>query len=408
MFFWLFCIGRKGNLYICDFCLLLLMGRHFHIVNFSLSKQLAETYLCVFLRNFAIALIGIFLPIYLFKELSYSFREVLLFFIIMQFCAAFFAPFIAKINASWGCKHTILLSVPFTLLFFMTLDILKDVHFLFYLIPVVGGVAESMYWMAFHVNFAKSTNYKHRGEQVTIWYVMSILLGVIGPLVGALILTFLNFSILFVLVAILLVASAIPLFSSKEVFSRASFSIKYIFNRKRVRDAFAFFGYGTRHMAGAILWPFFIFFIVKEYFNLGLVISVASIFTALITWLFIGRIIDSHSKRRFISWGSFIDSIISILRIFPKNVLHVLGLTTLGAVAYDLVDVPFSAKMYNKAQVDTLGYITFRAVFAHLGRVFIMAVPLVASYYVDPFAPYEAIKYAFIALVPLVYLQRLL
>lgn len=384
------------------------MGRHFHIVNFSLSKQLAETYISVFLRNFAIALIGIFLPIYLFKELSYSFSQVILFFIILHGFAGLISPVVAKVNAWFGCKHTILMSVPFTLLFYILLDVLKEVNLIFYLIPVIGGISESMYWIAFHVNFTKFSDPKHRGEEISIWYVMSITLGVIGPLIGALILTFLGFNILFVLVAVLLLASALPLFSTREVFSRATFSVKYIFNMKRIRDAFAFIGYGARQIGGALLWPFFIFFVVKEYFSMGLVISIASIFTALITWLLIGKTVDSHSKRTYINWGSFFDSIIWIFRIFPTSFLHVLGLTTLGAVAYDAVDVPLSAKMYNKAQVDTLGYITFRSIFTHVGRVFILLIPFIASFYVDPFTPFVALKYGFVALIFVVYLQRLI
>lgn len=384
------------------------MGRHFHIVNFSLSKQLAETYLSVFLRNFSVALIGIFLPLYLFKELNYSFFSVILFFIIMHGFAGVISPIVAKVNVRFGCKHTILISMPFILSFYILLDILKDFSFVFYLIPLIGGVAESLYWMAFHVNFAKYSDNKHRGEEISIWYVMSIFLGVIGPLIGALILTFLNFNILFVLVAMLLLLSAVPLFSSKEVFSRDSFSIKHIFNFKRLRDGVAFIGYGARQMGGSLMWPFFIFFIVKEYFSLGLVISIASIFTAMITWLLIGKTIDTHSKRTYINFGSFLDSIFWILRLFANNFVHILGLTTLGAVAYDAVDVPLCAKMYNKAQVDTLGYFTFRNIFVNLGRVLILLVPLIGSFFVDPFAPYEALKFGFIALIPLVYLMRLI
>jgi len=385
------------------------MGRHFHIVNFALSRQLAETYISVFLRNFAVAMIGIFLPIYLFKELAYSFRTVLLFYIVLQSVACLSSPFIAKINAKHGCKHIILFSVPFTLIFYMALDILKEVSYIFWIIPILGGISESMYWIAFHVNFTKFTDNRHRGEEVSVWYVMTIVLGVIGPLIGALVLTFLSFNILFILVALLLLASALPLFSTEEVFSHSTFTIKSIFNSKRIKDGAAFVGYGARQMAGAVCWPFLIFFLVKSlYFNLGLVISVSSIFTALVAWLFVGRIVDKHSKRSFINWGTFIDSIVNVVRYFVNGFVQIIGLTVAGSVSYDLADIPFSAKTYNKAQVDTLGYMTYRSIFVNLGRILILIVPIIGSYFVDPLAPYEAFRITFVALVPFIFLQRLI
>ncbi len=346
---------------------------HFHLIHFTLNKQLSEMYLFIFISSLAFSMIGIFIPLYLLSELQYSFINVLLFYILYFFIFAIFAPFSAKLCSKIGFKHTILLSMPLLIGFFGLLYSIKTHANLFYLAAIIFGVSRSLYWLPFHSNFTKFTDRKHRGEEIGIWYSLATIIGIIGPLVGALILTYVGFSWLFLIVTGLSFVSVIPLFYSKEVYGKYNFRLKGL--KESGKDALAFIGYGVKYTAHGIFWPVFIFLMIGNYLKLGGIISCAALFTAFFSW-FIGRYSDINSKSEMLKSGSLIESIIWIVRIFARTFKHFLGLSILGMMSFTMIDIPFMAKVYNKAQKRLLEYFVFREVYLCIGRILVLAIVL--------------------------------
>ena len=95
---------------------------HFHFLR---NRELNELYTSIAIRAFAISLIGIFIPIFLY-QLNYSFSQIFLFFgLIALFNLIFLFPS-AKFASKYGLKHGMLLSIPFLIVFFLLLFSLDD------------------------------------------------------------------------------------------------------------------------------------------------------------------------------------------------------------------------------------------------------------------------------------------
>lgn len=374
----------------------------FHFINFTLNKELTQIYASIFLKSLALSMIGVFVPIYLLKELNYSFVSVLLFFITMILVWSVLSPISAKICARFGHKHTILFTVPFFLLFYVFLYMWKAGYPL-YPLALVLGIAESLYWMAFHAEFIRDTDDEHRGEEISIWYTISIILGVVGPLFGGVIITLFGFNVLFAIVGVLLLISVVPLFLSGENYGRTIFSLRDVFNRERLKESIAFVSYGFRAVGSGFMWPVFIFFLLREYISLGAVISFASLMTAFSTWL-IGKEIDKHGGI-LVRFGTIIDSIVWLLRMFPSKFVHILFLTFLGDSAYDAVDMTFTTRTYKKASLvsDRLEYLVFRRIFTNLGRLLCFLVVLIGTYFFSAGFEINALKVGFVATAIVVY-----
>lgn len=346
---------------------------HFHLIHFTLNKQLSGMYLFIFISSLAFSMIGIFIPLYLLIELQYSFVNILLFFIMYFFIFGIFSPFSAKLGSRLGFKHTILLSIPLLIVFYGLLYALKAHHSLFYLTAIVFGISRSLYWISFHSNFTKFSDRKHRGEEIGVWYAATTLIGVIGPLIGAFILTFIGFNWLFLVVSILSFASVVPLFYSKEVYGKYEFRLKDL--RESGRDIVAFIALGTKYIANGIFWPIFIFLMLSSYLKLGSIISVAALFTAFFSW-FIGRFSDISGKSKMLKSGSIFESVVWFVKIFARTFWQFLGLSVLGMMSITMVDIPFMAKVYNKAQKKVTEYIVFREVYLTIGRILMLSIML--------------------------------
>ena len=351
-----------------------------HLLHFKPNHKLKEIYLSVFIRALAISMIGVFIPIYLIREINYSLQQVLWFYVVFSVAYGIFTILSAKISSKIGFKYCILISAPFYLLFYGLLYYLKQVDISFYYIAMIGALASSLYWISFHTTFAKYTDHNHMGEEIGIWYSIVVFIGLLGPLVGGIILTFFSYKILFIFVALTLILSIIPIFRLKIIKEEQSYNIRNIFKKNNLRDIPAFIGYGARSNAQAVLLPIFVFFLLKKYLYLGFVSSGVGFFTALFTFM-IGRTSDVHDKRKLIRLGTFLSALSWIILLFAKNLWQLFIIATLAGISFTMVDVPFSALTYDKANKSksVVEYLVFKELIVSCGMIILLSSVLILN-----------------------------
>ena len=173
--------------------------RHIYRLN-RIRKELNEVYLNQVIQTFALALIGIFIPIYLLKA-GFSFNTVLVFMIITWATLAALAPLSAKLSCRIGLKHTILLRAPVLMLFLFMLMYIGNMSLPFlFLIAFIGGVSLCLYWVPINSEFVKNTDRLHIGQQIGLLKAFPKIAAIFAPLIGGLVLEFLGFNILFIMV----------------------------------------------------------------------------------------------------------------------------------------------------------------------------------------------------------------
>ncbi|MFP4656061.1 MAG: hypothetical protein ACLFNK_00600, partial [Candidatus Woesearchaeota archaeon] len=185
-----------------------------HGIRYLLNKELTEIYITHALRNFAHSMVGIFVPIYLLQS-GLQLYQVFLFYIIAYSIEFFFFIFGSRFSSYMGIKHSILLSMPLIILFFValykieTLFSLLPLWLLFILLSSLFAAAMFLYWFSFHVDFAKFSDSENEGKQVGTLQAITTLFSVLGPLFGGLIITIFSFDLLFIIVSIILFAATI-------------------------------------------------------------------------------------------------------------------------------------------------------------------------------------------------------
>ncbi len=342
------------------------------------KKKLSQIYVSVLIRSFAISLISLFIPLYLYKELSYTLEQTLLFFIFYAVIFAVSTPLAAKFSARYGIKHAILLSVPFFLIFVLLLYFLPLIKIPLVIVSAFLGLYVAFYWMGFHLVFYHNSNHKHRGEAFGKRRSVSIFGTMLGPIFGGFIIKYVGFYLVFLIIILLMFISAFFLFLSKDKHVKYDFSVRSIFNGKYWKDSLFFVSRGTYAIAAGVIWPLFIFFIVDDYFILGIVGTLASGMSVILVW-FTGKYSDLIGKRKIVRWTVWFESLSWFLRALVNNTLQVFGVTLLGGLTYGIFEAPLGALEYDKARGNITEYFVSREIFICLGRILILTFVLITD-----------------------------
>ena len=341
-------------------------------------KELDRIYVSVAFKSFAISLISLFVPVYLFTELNYTLTHTLLFFIYYSLAFMISSPVSAKYSARFGVKHSILMSVPLYLLFVLALYFLPLVKIPLFVPGCLIGFSMSFYWMGLHSVFYKASDHKHRGAEVGKRTSISIFATMLGPLLGGVMIKYVGFQLVFILASILLFSSAFFLFTSKERHIKYHFSLKKIFIRKHWENSVFFVSRGSRVMAVGVIWPLFIFSILGDYFSLGIIGSVTAGVSAILIWI-IGDYSDHTNKRKIIRWSVGFESLSWFIRAMITTIYGVFGATIFGAVVHGVIESPMGALEYDKIKNNMAYYFVSREVYICLGRIILIGVVLLTD-----------------------------
>lgn len=339
------------------------------MAHFFKNRELNELYLALAIRAFALAMIGIFVPIFLYK-FGFAFKEIFLFYFFIGVVHIIFVLPAAKLSSKKGLKHSMLFSMIPLVIFFLFLYSMEEFNWPLYVLSFLVGMHTSLFWTSFHIDFSKFSDPKKRGMQVGFSKIMSLVFAALGPAVGGFLLFFFGFKFVFVLVSFLLILSIAPLFTSKEVHEPFSFSIKGFFKEQKFRDFISFIGHGIENKLGLVVWPLFIFvFILEEkYTTLGLVSS-ASFLAALIFTFAAGKFSDINRKLT-LRIGIIFNSCVWIARSFVTIPAHVFVTDSFFGASQATMHVPFDATNYDKARKkERVHMIMQREIYHHIGSL---------------------------------------
>jgi len=349
-----------------------------HYLHFLKNKELNELYISVAIKSFALSMISIFIPIFL-LNLNYSLTSVLIFYAIINATHALFIIPATKISSKYGFKHSILYSIPILIIFYLGLFTLEQSNWPIYLLAVIFGVSNSLFWMGYHVDFSKFSDKKNRGKEVGIAKIVNLIFHALGPVIGGLILTLIGFKALFATVSVLLIASAIPLFFSKDIHEPILFSIKEIFKGQKLKNTLVFAGHGIESGLSTVIWPIFIFFtILNDFTTLGLVSSLSILFSLVFVFI-VAKFSDIHRKL-VLKIGSIMNTLIWGVRFFIKTTFQVFIIDSFYGVSQTLIHIPFDALSYDKANKSNIvKFIIFREIIIQTGRVMLFLIMTVIA-----------------------------
>jgi len=342
------------------------MHKHQLFTKFLVNRELDELYISIAIRSLALAMISVFIPIYLLK-LDYSLKAVFLFMAIFQFTHAIITIPAAKFASSKGFKHCILISVPLLILFYGLLYFLGSKSIPLFVLAIIYGISSAFFWMGFHTDFSKSAKKEKRGKEIGLMRIIMLVFSTIGPLIGGIIAAF-SFNLLFLIGSILIFISVFPLFLSMDIHEKVDFSIKKVFTDTSFKRIAGFVGYGIEVGVSNGVWPIFIFLgILKTVTSLGIVTSLA-IFISIFSAYLISKVKDKNMRKTF-HQGAFIAMFLNLIIIFTKTVFQAYFFNILITIKKTFLSIPYDEITYYKAKKKGIvEVITMREMYANIAR----------------------------------------
>jgi MFS family permease len=341
----------------------------------------------------ASGLIGIFLPVFLYELFDRRFVHVLMFFGISSLVYVPLIALGAQFLNKYGFRKALRTSVFVGALIYTIYFFLNEQN-MFYLIPlsVIALVLYRMlYWLPYHVDFAKFTDPKNRGRQLSSIRATRLIATIILPVVSGFIISYFGFSVLFFIAIILYLISGIPYIMiprTNEQFSWGYLETwKKFFSNLKHKVMIAYVADGAETTIGLFLWPIFIFELLDgNYLEVG-VISSLIIGIAVVLQLVTGKLIDTHKKKdAMLKWGTVFYSVGWIAKIFVVTAFEIFI-----AGAYHNI-----TKIFTRTPIDTLTYemsadeghyvdefTVLKEMAVHTGRVLMVTLAVVLSFFVS-------------------------
>ncbi|MFC1663257.1 hypothetical protein ACFL04_03805 [Patescibacteria group bacterium] len=353
------------------------------------TKQMEELYVSVAIRQFAIAAMGLFVPIYLFT-LGYSLWQIMMFYGLVYLIYILIIPFGGNYIGKYGYEKSIVMASIFQALHYFSLFSIVYWPTAFWLAIIFWAIQKMLYWPAFHEDFGSFSNQKDQGREVGVFAAINQIVLILAPLIAGVIIKFFGFPILFGVAILLILLSNVPILQTKEKIQLVNItygdSVRYSTDKKRRSTLLAYVGFGEELLSETV-WPIFIFIVVKDFLGLGGLVAGATLITALVI-LYVGRLYDHGKKIQVVSGGTLMYFISWLARLITKSTGGVFLMDSLQKIFKNILFVPIVADMYKHA--GHRKHLILHGIFFEqglsIGKIFAATLVIVLALFFDGFA----------------------
>lgn len=361
-----------------------------HFLHYVLKREVTQFFTSIAIRYLAIGMILIFEPIYLYFYFGKSLSLTLLFFAAIHGLFALVVVFGGKLMAKFGSKHVILGSHFFFVGYYFCLFFLYQSFWLIPLAIILKVVGMALFWPAFHTDFIRFSEIGYRGRSVGRLNLVCSVPAIISPIIGGWILAVFGYPVLFTVVLIVLMISAIPMFLSKEVHVAYSDSYlaawKRIFKKRNKRINLGFIADGMESGITIVVWPIFMTTLAIGYGYMGEIVTFSLAMAALFA-LYMGRLSDRLINRiKLLNIGATLTSISWLIKFFVTTPFTAFLSHIIYRICRTAAGIPFQVLLYERASIrgaEADEFIVYREILINMSR-FLFFVALAAFFFFIP------------------------
>lgn len=313
--------------------------------------KLSELYVSNMLRSVALTIFFVFIPFYMYDH-GYSAVSILAlygcFFVVRAPSDIIAGYYVAR----FGPKHTIILSNLFQIINATMLLTVPQQHWNIILIALPFGIAQSFFFIAYHVSFSKIKHTPKAGAELGHMQIFEKVGFMLGPLVGGVVGSVLGSQYIFITATLLLILSLWPLLlTSEPTKTNQKITFKTLPVQKIKRDIFSNICIGVENTLCQNAWPFYVAIFILSgavYAQLGFLTALA-VLVAIISAKLMGRISDTRLARPVMRTSLYLNAFVHCLRPFVGNIGGVLAVNIANEAITTGYRMPFMKGLYAAA-----------------------------------------------------------
>lgn len=346
--------------------------RLLHLPHWSFNWRLpglTGLYLNACLRNFSIAMVNIFIPLFILKTTG-KIEYIFIFYIYYHTFEVLLDYPLIFLMTKIGPDRSVLISNILLGCYLFSIALLKQNFSFIFLAALFNALMVPLYWIPYHLAFIKLGKEEKYGESVSYFSIFGRLSTALGPVAGGLIIVLFGFEKLFTAVVIFIMISTIPLFLDR--FKRVSKAppLDHILRgliKSDYRDnLLAFWGVSLESLILAIFWPIFIYKVVNSYKIVGFISSLG-LFLSMVMLFWVGKRVNRKGQG-MLKVGVLTNSVNWLVRIFLNSGWQIFLADFFYNLGAALLWTPFDTMVYRKAiDSDPFDFLIKRELSLHVG-----------------------------------------
>lgn len=334
----------------------------------------------------SVSLLGLFLPIFLYEHLGFNPAYVFAYFLAGYAGYALLLPLGVQVLNRIGLRRSIRFASFAYAGFYACLFFLEYAPMALLILSVVLIITHRiLYWIPYHIDFAKFTSTEDRGKSVSIVWASKSFFKVVMPTIAGIIIAAYAFDVLFLLAMSFYVLAIIPFTFLPRTRERYSWSIlgtfRRFFAKANRRLVIANMANGAENVVGIVVWPIFIYQILNgEYVQVG-AISSGIILVSIVLQLIAGNYTDKLDKRTMLKWSTPLCALGWMAKAFVISAGQIFAIGAYHSLVRIFKNTPFDSLNY-EIMADTGHYVdeytVLKEMAVNLGRTGMLTLAIVA------------------------------
>lgn len=331
-------------------------------------REINNLFLYEFLKNFALSLIGVFIPVYIVSE-GFGLLPAGLFIVLSGITGVVLSQPLSQIISKIGFKHSLVASYIFIVPGLLVIRYLELSIAVICVSSILYNIGRILHNISLNSEFAVDSLQKNRETDSGKMLSLPSISRIIAPFVGGAVFAGLGFGSLFLLTVLILLLSIIPLLRSTEHRDPLEYNISALINEEILKTVPMFVIRGIQGVTAVDIFGLFVFMIVGGSIDVGAARALDSL-GFVITGLLVGRYAVKLDSRIFVSIGCLGASAMYFLRGFLVTPLQVFLVSFFGGIFFQIYHVPIYSGFANEAEdTEVLEFYTLRKIFVALGNI---------------------------------------
>jgi len=342
---------------------------------------LTGLYLNTLLRVLAMGLIGIFIPVFVFK-IGGGWEALFVFYFIKEFFLISITIPTAVLIKKWG-PDLLTGIAAFTQLLALFLLTKSQVNpNCLYWAAMFFGIAIPLHWIPYHLAFSQESTRKIISRQLATNALFSKLAAAIAPLTGGVIITLFGFSALYLIAGAILILSILPIFADQYNQKGESFSFaktKKTFRERKLYPLWrGFVGIGLETAIYGIFWPIFLYSCFGNLEKMGLLSTISLLFSVAVL-SYLGKNGQKKAKK-FFRFGIITSAPNWLIRTLVSSFLPLVVVDVLYQLTTMFIWIPVGSLVYRWGRTKEKSFFVIREFAIHLGVLIALGAALIIYY----------------------------
>ncbi len=346
------------------------------------------------IQGLATALMGLFVPIFLYTNTGEQFWVVGLFYAATSLGYALLLVPGMHVTNHIGFSRTLALGAFFSVGQFLVLFFTTTANIWILLLPLFVCIVafRIFHWVPYHVDFTAFTTGGERGRDVSLMFATIAFMGMLGPILAGYIIENSGYETLFAVGVLLLTLAGVSYLFVPAVEERFTWTYKetvqQLFSPSFRNILIGEIANGAEIIVTLIAWPIFLYEVLQgNFLEIGM-LSTVIVAVTIAVQLFVGRHIDSQGAHKIqtLKRGSLLYAAGWVVKMFVFTASQIFIVGLYHNITKIFLKTPYSAILYDMSgeqgrYVDE--FTVMREMASHLGRTAALLIMVVLTLFLS-------------------------